>query len=50
MSDYFETVIIGAGQAGLSTAYHLTQQDRSFVMLEAKIGRASCRERVFAVV
>jgi putative flavoprotein involved in K+ transport len=35
MSDYFETVIIGAGQAGLSTAYHLTQQDRSFVMLEA---------------
>ena len=35
MSDYFETVIIGAGQAGLATAYHLTQQDRSFVMLEA---------------
>jgi putative flavoprotein involved in K+ transport len=35
MSDYFETVIIGAGQAGLSVAYHLTQQDRSFVILEA---------------
>jgi putative flavoprotein involved in K+ transport len=35
MSDYFETVIIGAGQAGLATAYHLTQQDRSFVILEA---------------
>ena len=34
MSDYFETVIIGAGQAGLSVAYHLTQQDRSFVVLE----------------
>jgi putative flavoprotein involved in K+ transport len=35
MSDYFETVIIGAGQAGLATAYHLRQQDRSFVVLEA---------------
>jgi putative flavoprotein involved in K+ transport len=35
MSDYFETVIIGAGQAGLAAAYHLTQQDRSFVILEA---------------
>jgi putative flavoprotein involved in K+ transport len=35
MSDYFETVIIGAGQAGLATAYHLRQQDRSFVILEA---------------
>jgi putative flavoprotein involved in K+ transport len=35
MSDYFETVIIGAGQAGLATAYHLSQQDRSFVILEA---------------
>jgi putative flavoprotein involved in K+ transport len=35
MSDYFETVIIGGGQAGLATAYHLSQQDRSFVILEA---------------
>jgi putative flavoprotein involved in K+ transport len=35
MSDYFETVIIGAGQAGLATGYHLSQQDRSFVILEA---------------
>ena len=35
MSDYFETVIIGAGQAGLATGYHLRQQNRSFVILEA---------------
>jgi putative flavoprotein involved in K+ transport len=35
MSDYFETVIIGAGQAGLSVAHHLSRQDRSFVILEA---------------
>jgi putative flavoprotein involved in K+ transport len=35
MSDYFETVIIGAGQAGLSVGYHLAKQDRSFVILEA---------------
>ena len=31
-----ETVIIGAGQAGLSTAYHLTQLGRPFVVLESK--------------
>jgi putative flavoprotein involved in K+ transport len=36
MSDYFETVIIGGGQAGLSVGYHLAQRDRSFVILEAK--------------
>jgi putative flavoprotein involved in K+ transport len=35
MSDYFETVIIGGGQAGLSVAYYLAQQERSFVILEA---------------
>lgn len=35
MSDYFETVIIGAGQAGLAVGYHLAQRDRSFAILEA---------------
>jgi putative flavoprotein involved in K+ transport len=35
MSDYFETVIIGGGQAGLSVGYHLAQRDRSFAILEA---------------
>jgi putative flavoprotein involved in K+ transport len=30
-----ETVIIGAGQAGLSTAYHLSRRGRQFVILEA---------------
>jgi len=30
-----ETVIIGAGQAGLSTGYHLQRQDRPFVILDS---------------
>jgi putative flavoprotein involved in K+ transport len=32
----FETVIIGGGQAGLATAYHLKKQGRSFVLLDAE--------------
>jgi putative flavoprotein involved in K+ transport len=35
MSEHVETVIIGAGQAGLSTGYHLARRDRRFVILEA---------------
>ena len=35
MDEHVETVIIGAGQAGLSTGYHLARRDRSFVILEA---------------
>lgn len=31
----FETVIVGAGQAGLSVGYHLARQNRSFVILDA---------------
>jgi putative flavoprotein involved in K+ transport len=31
----FETVIVGGGQAGLSVGYHLKQQGRSFVILDA---------------
>ncbi|MBK1786135.1 flavin-containing monooxygenase [Prauserella cavernicola] len=30
-----ETVIIGAGQAGLSTGYHLAKRERDFVILDA---------------
>ena len=33
--DTIETVIIGAGQAGLSTGYHLRRKDRPFVILDA---------------
>jgi putative flavoprotein involved in K+ transport len=32
----FETVIIGGGQAGLATAYHLKKQGRDFVVLDAE--------------
>ena len=31
----FETVIIGAGQAGLAEGYHLAKRDRPFVILDA---------------
>lgn len=30
----FDTIIIGAGQAGLATGYHLSRQGRKFVILE----------------
>ena len=34
-TEHIETVIIGAGQAGLSTAYHLRRQGRACVVLDA---------------
>jgi putative flavoprotein involved in K+ transport len=39
-TEHIETVIIGAGQAGLSTAYHLTRLGRACVVLDsnARIG------------
>jgi putative flavoprotein involved in K+ transport len=41
-SEYFETVVIGGGQAGLSVGYHLKQQGHPFVILDAneRIGDA----------
>ncbi|HKH39817.1 MAG TPA: FAD-dependent oxidoreductase, partial [Rubrobacter sp.] len=41
-SEYFETVIIGGGQAGLSVGYHLSRRDRRFLILDAneRIGDA----------
>lgn len=35
MNERVETVIIGAGQAGLSTGYHLARRGRPFLILEA---------------
>jgi putative flavoprotein involved in K+ transport len=34
-SEHFETVIIGAGQAGLAVGYHLAREQRSFVILDS---------------
>jgi putative flavoprotein involved in K+ transport len=35
MTERFETVVIGAGQAGLSAGYHLAKEGRPYVILEA---------------
>src|SRR5688572_21473726 len=34
-TEHIETVIIGAGQAGLSTAFHLKKQGRACVVLDS---------------
>ena len=34
MNEQIDTIIVGAGQAGLSTSYHLTQQGRTHLILE----------------
>jgi len=33
---YFDTVVIGGGQAGLAVGYHLARHDRDFVILDAE--------------
>jgi putative flavoprotein involved in K+ transport len=33
--DYYDTIVIGGGQAGLTAGYYLSQQDESFVILDA---------------
>ena len=35
MKNYYETIIIGAGQAGLALAFYLKKAGTSFVMLDA---------------
>jgi putative flavoprotein involved in K+ transport len=41
-SQRLDTVVIGGGQAGLAVGYHLTRQDRDFVILDAgqRVGAA----------
>lgn len=34
-AEHVETVVVGAGQAGLATGYHLAQRNRSFVIIES---------------
>ncbi len=35
MSEKFDTIVIGAGQAGLSAGYHLARRGLRFVILDA---------------
>ena len=34
-TERFDTVVVGGGQAGLATGYHLAQQGASYVVLDA---------------
>lgn len=34
-NEAFDTVIVGGGQAGLATGYHLAKRGTSFVILDA---------------
>jgi putative flavoprotein involved in K+ transport len=47
MMEHIETVIVGGGQAGLATSYHLTQHGREHVVLEqaAQAGHVWRNER-----
>jgi putative flavoprotein involved in K+ transport len=41
MAEHVDTIVIGAGQAGLATSYHLTQQGQNHLVLEkARVGEA----------
>jgi len=35
-AEYFDTIVIGGGQAGLAMGYHLARQDRDFVILDER--------------
>jgi putative flavoprotein involved in K+ transport len=35
MTEYYQTIVIGGGQAGLATAYYLQERDQDFVILDA---------------
>lgn len=45
MTERFDTVVIGGGQAGLAISYYLTQQDREHVILEKQRIAESWRSR-----
>lgn len=45
MAERIDTVVIGGGQAGLSTSYHLTEQKREHVVLEKDRVRESWKSK-----
>ena len=50
-SNQYDVIVLGAGASGLMTAYMAAERGRKVLVLEkAKIGRASCRERVSSPV
>ena len=36
MTERFDTIVVGGGQAGLTAGYHLRRQGRDFVILDAE--------------
>jgi monoamine oxidase len=52
MMDHFDTIVIGAGVAGLTTARLLTKAGRSVVVLEARdrVGGRVCTDRRYGLV
>ena len=46
MAERIDTVVIGGGQAGLATSYHLTQHGREHVVLKrGRVGQTWRSER-----
>lgn len=35
MTEHYDTVVVGAGRAGLATGYHLDRQGQRFIILDA---------------
>ena len=48
--EQYETIVVGAGQAGLAMAYYLAQGRGDFVVLEARQGVGESWRKVGAII